>query len=470
MRKGLLIALIFIISSFSAIATSSVVITPIDNHIGQGDVATYNLKLTNLEKESARFSLYSLQSGQGWIIEPTPLKDKIMILGPEAMYETTITVKPSKDFNYGQYGVTLNIDSDTGERHQELLQLYYGPTGQSEYVANIKTEIDMDEKVLPGEATSIKLLLENRNPKNLADLTVRMQSEMEEFSKEVTIDLPPLQEKLIQFTVTPDKFRQPKDYVVFFIFEHNGKQVQVTPKKISVISSSPDFSKEVSAEMKYLKRTGVLKVTNMGNVKNSQTVVMPIGFWQSIFTFSDGDVESTDAGRFVTWDITLSPEESIDLPFTTNYRVFVYILSLVLLVLGFYYGVKSPLVLHKKAVAVKSGDSSLSELKVTLELMNRSKKQIKDIEIIDFVPAIANVEKSLELGTLRPKEIKHTKRGTKVHWVLAELDAHEHRLITYKVKAKLNILGTFSLPRGTVEYKSRKKKKKAYSNTFRLGI
>ena len=60
--------------------------------------------------------------------------------------------------------------------------------------------------------------------------------------------------------------------------------------------------------------------------------------------------------------------------------------------------------------------------------------------------------------------------GAKVIWALAELDSHEHRLITYKVKAKLNILGTFSLPRAVVEFhkKSGKKKSKAFSNVYRL--
>ena len=109
------------------------------------------------------------------------------------------------------------------------------------------------------------------------------------------------------------------------------------------------------------------------------------------------------------------------------------------------------------------------EIKITLEVKNKSKKPVKNIDITDLVPGIANVEKGLDLGTLGPKEVRHTKKGTKVVWSLAELDAHEHRLITYKVRAKLNIVGTFILPRATVEYSKRgKKRAKAYSNIFRL--
>ena len=111
-------------------------------------------------------------------------------------------------------------------------------------------------------------------------------------------------------------------------------------------------------------------------------------------------------------------------------------------------------------------------------------KDIKDsLEMIVFIlflnvlatqcsgPSMSNVERSLDLGTLRPKEINHGKHGTKVTWSLVELDAHEHRIITYKVRAKLNILGTFSLPRAGVEYgKGKRGKGKAYSNIFRVDV
>ena len=131
--------------------------------------------------------------------------------------------------------------------------------------------------------------------------------------------------------------------------------------------------------------------------------------------------------------------------------------------------VRSPVSLRKTAITTKKdGEGILSEIKVTIEVKNTSSKAIKDVHITDFVPAIANVKKSLELGTLQPKAVHHTKKHTRVIWSLAELDVHEHRLITYKIKAKLNILGTFRLPRATLEYKRGRKRRKSYSNIFNL--
>ena len=133
---------------------------------------------------------------------------------------------------------------------------------------------------------------------------------------------------------------------------------------------------------------------------------------------------------------------------------------------------QSPVSVQKTAITARSGeDGTLSEVKITLELKNHSKKPVKDVVVTDLVPSIANIDKGLELGTLKPQEMKQTKSGTKVVWSLAELDGHEQRLITYKIKAKLNILGTFSLPRATIEFKRKKGSRlsKAYSNIFRIG-
>ena len=125
------------------------------------------------------------------------------------------------------------------------------------------------------------------------------------------------------------------------------------------------------------------------------------------------------------------------------------------------------IVIRKTAVSTKR-DATLSDLTITLNLQNITKKPIKDVEVIDLIPGIADLEKMLDLGTLKPQEIKHGKKGTSVKWKLAEIEPHEHRLITYKIKSKLKIVGALKLPRSKVIYSKKNRKKNAYSNTFRI--
>ena len=318
------------------------------------------------------------------------------------------------------------------------------------------------------------ILKDGRFPRlqlDLSDLKIKIQSEMPEFVKELSVNLPPLEKKTVEFTISPNKYQQPKDYTLFFVFEKNGEVAKIIEQKVEILSLLPDFKTEVKGETIVLKTFNELIATNEGNVLNTQTVKHPISLWKSLITISNGKTQKIEGERYLTWEATLSPNESVALNFTTNYRILLYVLIVLIVGASFYFYVQSPLVISKEAITTRDGEDqdTLSEIKITLEVKNKTTKPIKEINITDLVPGIANVEKSLELGTLRPKEVRHTKQGTKVIWSLAELDAHEHRLITYKVKAKLNIVGTFSLPRAIVDYKKGKKKiKKSYSNIFRL--
>ena len=468
---SILLALILIGSTISVLAEptkSKVEIIPVNNQISLNDIATFDLKITNTANEKQRFSIYSI--AQGFIMEPSPLKDKIVGIAAKKSHTVRLTVRTLENLKPGIYHISITIESDLGEQHDESLKLYLSPEEPLDYLPSIKVMVDMDEKIDPKESVSVKLFLENRNPLDLTNLKVFIQSDIPEFTKEATVDLPPLEKKTVEFTINPNKFQQPKDHFLFFVFEHEGQVVKVIDKKIEIISVIPQFMVEASQEKTFMQTFTNLQVTNEGNVLNTQEVKYPVTFWNYWFV-SGAQKKTIEDEKFVTWEVSLGPNESTELNYLVNYRLPFYLLLVFLFFVAFAYYVKSPVSVRKTGVTTKIDDEgALSELKITLEIKNKLNKPIKGIAITDIVPAIANVEKSLQLGTLRPHKIKHTKNGTKVIWTMAELDGLEHRLITYKIKAKLNILGTFSLPRAHLEYDKGKGKKKGkvYSNVFSL--
>ena len=464
------ITILLFISSVMVVADSTIVITPIKNQVSVKEFATFDLTITNKENQKQRYSIYSLQ-GQGWTIDPYPLRDKIIELEARRSYTTTLRVTTQESLIPGIYYVPVSIESDMGELYTELLKIYLSPEKPLTYIPSIKATLDMDEKLDPTDPVSIKLFLENKNPLDLKDLKIRIQSDIPEFRKEVTINLPPLEKKTVEFGITPNPFQQPKDYTLFFVFEFEDQTVKVIEKKIEIVPLLPSFDLEAEGETILLKTVSQLKVTNNGNVLNTQKVRYPVSFWQSLFTRSEAELSKEGKQRYLVWEASLKPSESVIFPFVTNYRLPVYIIIVILILAAFYLYVQSSVLLTKTAQITKSdSEGALSEIKVKIELYNKSRKMLKNVSVVDLVPVIANIEKSLELGTLKPQEIRHTKKGTKVIWSLAELDSQEHRIITYKIRAKLNILGTFSLPRAIANYSTmRGKKKKAYSNIIRLG-
>lgn len=457
---------------FSAAVTANSVISsaPIKNEITPAEFASFSLTITNKESKAQKYNLYSLQSGQGWNVDPFPLNDKVVELGPGESHTTVVRAKALQDLPPGIYFVQLTIQSDLGEIYTEELKIYLKAKDPLDYLPAIRVTTDMNEKINPKEPLAIKLFLENRNPLNLTDLKIRIETEIPEFQKEVFVELPPQGKKTVEFSIVPNPYTQPKEYTLFFVFESKGEAVKVIEQKIEVLSLLPPFEVTPTEETVYLKKFRTLTVKNTGNVENTQIVKDPVSLWMLPITRSEGKSEVIDGQRYLTWEVKLAASESVNILVVINYRIFVYALLALILFAVFYWYVQSPVSLTKTAVTTRGDEGTLSEIKITLELRNHSKKPIKNVAVTDIVPSIANVDKSLELGTLKPQETKYSKTGTKVIWSLAELDAHEHRLITYKIKAKLNILGTFSLPRAETEFERKKgQRRKAYSNIFRIG-
>ena len=470
-----IISLVLLLLTSSAYAAVSV--TPIVNDIHLGETAEFAVVVTNSGEATKTYKIYSL--GAGWVIDSLP-QDRSFRLNPGESKHTRVTAKPVVAFKPGLYGPSFNLDSyEEGasvvkggfSTQSHDMEIYLRPEGPIDYVPTLRVETDMLDKIKPQDSLSVKLTINNLNPLNLSNLKLQVQSDLTAFERELDVPMNPLEQKTLEFSVQPSPYEQPKEYKVFFVFKRYGETVKIVEQQIEIESVLPSFELQVEKSGRFLKTTNQVNVRNSGNVLNTQDVEVPIGFWKGIFTTGGDIVLNDNDQRVVRWTLKLQPDETKVVEFVTNFRILVYVVVLLLLLVGFYWYVQSPVVLRKSAVVVKSDreDGSLSEIKVTLELSNKTKKPIEYITIKDTVPAIANVEKSLALGTLRPKEVRHGKRGTKVIWALTEIDAHEHRIITYKIRAKLNILGTFSLPRGVIEYGHGKKKRKAYSNIFRLG-
>lgn len=455
-----------------AFATSTVAIAPVDNEITLSEEASFMVTITNDANTAQSYTLYGLEVV--WSVTP---EERRFTLAPRESKKTVVTVRALGPFKPSTYSIKLYIDeSKSGNtaphsRYEEEMPIILYPDEPQEYLPALGLTINVDEKINPQQEIPITLQLVNRNPLNLTNLKVRMQSDLPEFVQEQTIHLSPHEEKTIEFQVIPHKFQPPREYSLFFVLERMGQLIKIVEKKIEILPVTVPFAVERTDAKVLLKTTTALLVTNQGNVRDTQAIRIPVSLWQSLFTSGDAVVRSEQGQRVLVWEETLNPAESVTLNYTTNYHMLLYVL-IILIVLGtFYLYARSPVELKKSATTSKSGEEgTLSEVKIMLEARNKSGKPMKNVIITDLIPSIANLEKGLELGTLKPTDVKHTHKGAKVSWVLAELDAQEHRVITYKIKAKLNILGTFSLPRADMEYKTlRGRKRKAYSNISRLG-
>ncbi len=465
------LVLIAILSSFVS-AFSVVDVETIDNNIIFGEKAVFNLTIKNERAERQDYEIFS-PAGVKWSVATKPLRNKEMTIASNKTASTLIIVEPVEKLKAGVYGVILNIESDFGEKYEKQLKVYLSPSTPSEYLPSVRITVDMPDKIDPRQTQSIKVFLENLNPLNLNGMALKMISDIPEMNAEQTVDLSPTGEATIEFTVKLAEAQQPKDYHIFFQLERGEEVVKVVDKQVEVIPVTEAFTKQIDEKKSFLKNERTIIVTNEGNVKNTQTVILEAGLFERLFTYSSPKSKTVkaDGKRMIGWEIELGANEQVTIKAVTSYRTPFVVLVLVVIGTILYFIYRNPIALSKSAGSVVLHEGGISGLKVTLVAKNLSGQAVKDLEVTDQVPGIANVEKDIEMGTLKPSQMLRGKHGQVfVKWKLSEIEGKEERIITYKIKTKLNIIGTITLGRAKATYlTSGGKKKTSYSNTYRVG-
>ena len=98
----------------------------------------------------------------------------------------------------------------------------------------------------------------------------------------------------------------------------------------------------------------------------------------------------------------------------------------------------------------------MNEMKVRVFVKNRSRRQVNRLRVIDRVPHIAEFITNAHLGTLQPSKVtKSERRGTIVRWDIDSLEPYEERIISYKIKSKLKIVGKMVLPPAKIKFHGR---------------
>lgn len=473
----LLGCLIFLLSLVGSTWASGFELNPISDHIGPKEKAYFSMNITNTLDREQTYQIFSLELSQ-WNVEPFPLKDKVIVLQPGESYSVQIAATPLKDFNPGIYYISISADGDKGSHFEGKMKVYLAPAEAVMYSPSVKPTITAPEKINPQEPVSIKLLLENRNALNLSNLRIRLESEMAEFNKLVPVDLEPLQKKEVEITVIPNKYQQPKSYVVKFVFERYGEDFKTVELPIEVMTMIPGFSVvEVYEEPVFLKNFRRFTIKNEGNVLNTQEVKYPVSFLDGLLTQGEAQVKKEIDQRYLAWSVSLGGGESTFVYSVTNYRILLYIFIILVAFLVFYLYVRSPVSIKKTAVSLKKdSEGALSEVKVMLEVKNTSSHPLKEVVVYDLIPGYATLlktgekDKEGEVESAHPHKVSHIKEGIKLSWPLMDLDAKEQRIMVYRLKAKLNILGGVSLPRATAEFHRKSGRRgKAYSGVFKLG-
>jgi len=328
----------------------------------------------------------------------------------------------------------------------------------------------MEDVIDPRNEAKIRVRLENQNKRTLDQVNIKLRSNT--INKDYTAEIGPLEKKELKFFVKLPPFTPPQEDLlkvsIIVPEKDQAYRFDLDPAEFE-IDDYYDFKEELKTEKGFLKTTYLVTLKNNGNEPYHDVHTVKSSFFKNIFVTTVPRAQK-QKGQLV-WEVDLQPGESQLIMYTFNYQPLLIIAIALIVITLAYIIFRSPVILRKTATVIATKEGGISELKVLIEIVNRSRKPIKDIKLIDTVPRIAQLTHDYDIGTLKPdKVVKHERKGTLVKWSIDSIDPGEERVISYKVKSKLSILGGVTLPSAAAKFVVGKRHRTANSNTPVIGF
>jgi len=284
-------------------------------------------------------------------------------------------------------------------------------------------------------------------PRNKWDITIKPYS----------VNLKPHESKNISVRMAPPPETNSGVYSLYFKFLiGNSSEEYYTWINVEVLESSPvvelkiSIIEDVEIQEKlsegFLTKEYSVNIINKGNVEAVDTWETTVSTLDSFLLKSLPEyVSMVDSGedKVITWEYTLAEGESQEFKYTVSYvpMVLAFVLLIIaLMMLGFYYMSRYRLI--KSVVLSKQGDDSY--VKIKLSVKNKTNQPQKNIIVEDYVNVPFGL--SREFGTIKPDAIRKQKDRLVLTWKFDELEPREERLISYKMKAKLEVIGKVTIP------------------------
>ena len=471
-KKSLLFTFIFLIYISVVYAASfDVEVVPLDDEIIIDEFATFQLNIKNNLRQIDEYRIYTLNFPT-WDVRTDPIVNPITLeLKPGKEGNVELVVDPLKIKDIGVYQVNVNVRSKLTNKFTSVpLKVTILSTEPliGGYVPTVVTGVDIPEKIDPREGIPIKISLNNQNIIDYPDLVVKLESNL--IKETINTQLGPKEEKTLEITAKLDPLTpSQEDKLVVAVFKGNRSIINPIVRSIEIIEYA---SQELANEKKGFLLTKSYYNFVSNNKDYEGTFKIETTSFASIFSSTKPKAKTTKENGKVYFVGSVKLENNkMEIVVTKNIIPLFVVIILVIVLVVSYYIFRSPLLMTKEASNIVKKEGGVSEITVILHIKNRSQSKMEQIEITDFIPALVSVGGDVPIGSLQPnKVLKHEKKGTTiVKWTIDALDASEERVLSYRIKSKLSILGSFGLPTATASFKSNNKVFTSTSNRLSVG-
>jgi len=469
----LVVVSLLTISFASALSEFSVDYEAVKDKVVYREPAEFYISIKNNQNFNDNFKI-SFGINPKWSTQIIPPKDSSVIIAKGVTREIRVLIMPVSEMPPSLYKIPVIVKSVKTNLLEKIYVPIYLKSGilTGDYPPTVTANVNIPNKIDPRETASIMIDLRNRNILNITEMKIKLSSIV--INKETETSLGPLEEKTIIVTYSFDPMEPPKKDTVTLNLYVNGESIRTIENIPVEIIAYSEIIESSESERSFLKTEKKITYTNDGNVRMQETLKIEMKFFEDIVTSTKPKtyVLKEDGKRYRALDVDLKPGAKIEVMVVKSFRLLVGVVTAAIILTILYFIFRSSIVVRKQAVILGTKEGGITEMKVLMNVRNRTPKIIKNVVIIDRVPNIADIQKEFQIGTLKPdKIISHERSGNLIKWNISVLEKYEERIITYKIKSKLGILGEFKLPPAVIKYENEKGKDViTHSNSVGLSI
>ena len=439
MRKAAALSALILLAGSAAALTASIGVE--DRSAGLEDPAHFVIEAENDRAFKQSFKITRLSSPPktaGWFSYPY---SRTVEGGENATFD--IEIFPSEYSVQQNYRFTVNLDaSETDE--EEIFQEYFSVDTGTE-LSIFSSGIDK-ESYNPGDTVKASLVLVNTAQSPVRDYKITAASMGEVKTAEGGV-IPSGAKKEFGFSFEVPEESEPGKRELEINVKRDSK---TTVKRSFSIEQISDITKESYKTNNVLSSTETVSAENKGNAVENVTLNLTVAsYLQPLTTFSTSadKVEDIAGKKNYYWTKSLTPGSSFSVERKTDYWPPLFALGLLIAGLAalerLYVGIKS----EKTAKTVEEG------VKIRIEVVNRSRHSINEVEVKDFVPDIASVDTDFAMAA---PTVAKTGEGTRLTWDIGSLNPGEQRVMEYVVSPSVKVEGGVTFPRAEITVEDEK--------------
>ena len=447
LRQTILAVIFLLVVSSIVLAKEgiSVETNPIQDIITINEYGQYYLYVMNNKFKTNQISIKYLTDD--WRVKAEP---ELFELKPAEQQIIKLSLYPLESAKPGVHAISFIIWSETDAKIELEYPVKITYVAQNQLIAT-KFDSGIIDPMKKENVLSIKF--RNNHNRNLKNLDIEIISPAFFYNFPLTIKAN--EEKTVNVLVKA-KPVEDGSYPVDISFYKEG--ILIAKNEVSVtVTPFSDFKEETAIEKAFLIRKKTITASNNGNTPVKKQILAKLTVFQRLFTDIEPQASLSREGNIyiISWEPTLKPNEVYKIVLTTSYRTLASaIVAIIILIILYYVYLSKDLVLKKKILTIKGDKGTISNIKILLVVKNRSSSMLKEIKVLDKLPMLlAPIE---DYGALKPSRIKRGEKGIAMIWEIPNLAPSEEVVISYTVRAKLDIVGQLLLPRASASYLSEK--------------